>query len=69
MNVNSILNVIIFQPAFTNFMRELNKMRHFHRYQLEQQAGQPGAQTPAAQPNQPSSSSRSRDNENIITID
>ncbi|XP_063674715.1 E3 SUMO-protein ligase PIAS2-like isoform X2 [Bolinopsis microptera] len=31
-------------PAFTNFMRELNKMRHFHRYQLEQQAGQPGAQ-------------------------
>lgn len=53
-------------PAFNNFMRELNKMRQYHRYQLEQQPGTPAAQPPASQP---SSSARPRDTENIITID
>ncbi|KAL5258077.1 hypothetical protein ACHWQZ_G012884 [Mnemiopsis leidyi] len=55
-------------PAFTNFMRELNKMRHFHRYQQAEQHSNIATQQQTGQPSQ-ASSSRGRDNENIITID
>eukprot|EP00116_Pleurobrachia_bachei_P014013 sb/3474275/ len=53
-------------PAFTNFIRELEKMRQYHRTQLEQQAA---AQQQSQQQQHQSSSRSTRDSDNIITID